>query len=112
MHYDGTHVTGTTGSEKCDMIEVADLMAKNLINPSIMVTHIGGLDAVVDAVLHLPKIPGGKKMIYNQISLPLTALDDLVNSEDPVLQELGKIYEKNNHLWCGECEEFLLEHLK
>jgi hypothetical protein len=40
-----------------------------------MITHVGGLDAVIDTTLHLPDIPGGKKLIYTQISMPLTAID-------------------------------------
>ena len=36
----------------------------------------GGPDAVIDPTLHLPKIPGGKKLIYTQISMPLTAIAD------------------------------------
>ena len=50
-----------------------------------MVTHIGGLNAVVDTVLNLPQIPGGKKLIYNHIDLPLTAIDDFVQSMEIML---------------------------
>ena len=46
------------------------------LNPAALVTHIGGLNAVVDTVLNLPSIPGGKKLIYNHIDLPLTAIED------------------------------------
>lgn len=41
-----------------------------------MITHIGGLDAYADTTLHLPEIPGGKKLIYTQIHMPLTAIED------------------------------------
>ena len=47
------------------------------MNPEALITHIGGLDAVIDAKLHLPELSGGKKLIYTSISLPLIALDDL-----------------------------------
>lgn len=47
------------------------------INPAVMVTHISGLDSAVDTTLNLPKIPGGKKLIYTHLSMPLTALTDL-----------------------------------
>ena len=39
-----------------------------------MITHVGGLDAVVDTTLNLPGIPGGKKLIYTNISMPLVSL--------------------------------------
>jgi L-sorbose 1-phosphate reductase len=47
-----------------------------------LITHIGGLNAVADATLHLPEIPGGKKLIYTHIEMPLTPLTDFA--------ELGK----------------------
>lgn len=42
-----------------------------------MVTHIGGLDAAAETTLNLPKIPGGKKLIYTHLTMPLIALEDL-----------------------------------
>jgi hypothetical protein len=29
-----------------------------------MITHIGGMDAVIDTTLNFPQMPGGKKLIY------------------------------------------------
>ena len=54
----------------------AAMMAEGSINPAGMVTHIGGLDAVIETTKNLPHILGGKKLIYTNISLPLTAIDD------------------------------------
>ena len=51
---------GTTGGNTADMIESLELTAAKRINPAVMVTHIGGLDAAAETTLNLPKIPGGK----------------------------------------------------
>ncbi len=45
VHYNATHVAGNSGGNTDDLIESLDLMTSGLINPSAMVTHIGGLDA-------------------------------------------------------------------
>ena len=52
------------------------MMAKGLIDPSTMITHIGGLNSVVETTLNLPNIPGGKKLIYTNIEMDLTAIED------------------------------------
>ena len=49
---------------------------KEGMDPAGLVTHIGGIDAVIDTTLNLPNIPGGKKLIYNHINMPLTAIAD------------------------------------
>lgn len=112
VHYASTHIVGTSGGNTDDMREALSLMNTGKMNPSMMITHIGGLNAVVNTVLNLPKIPGGKKLIYTNIDLPLTALSDLNTSEDPMLQELGKIVHDHNGLWCAEAEHYLLAHAK
>ena len=69
VHYLGHHIIGTSGGNTYDMIESLSLMEKGLINPTAMVTHIGGLDSVASTTLSLPQIPGGKKLIYTNIAL-------------------------------------------
>ena len=76
VHYRGTHVVGTSGSNTEDMREALQLIAQNEISPAMMITHIGGLTAAKDAILSLPNLPGGKKLIYNQIDLPLIAISE------------------------------------
>ena len=66
---------GTTGGNTDDMIESLELTAAGRIDPAVMVTHIGGLDAAAETTLNLPNIPGGKKLIYTHIEMPLIALD-------------------------------------
>ena len=77
VHYGSTHVMGTTGGNTADEVESLELTAAGRIDPAVMVTHIGGLDAAAETTLNLPKIQGGKKLIYTHISMPLTALTDL-----------------------------------
>lgn len=114
VHYNATHVVGTCAGNTNDMRDALKMFAEGKLNPAALVTHIGGLDAVVEATLNLPKIPGGKKLIYNQISLPLVALWDLEEKgkDDPLLCELAKIVRANNGLWCTEAEKYLLANAK
>lgn len=114
VHYNFTHVAGNSGGNTDDLIEALDMMSRGLINPSAMVTHIGGLDAAVETTLNLPQIPGGKKLIYTHISMPLTAIADFaeLGKTDPVFAELAKICEANNGLWSAEAERYLLAHAK
>ncbi len=114
VHYNFTHICGNTGGNTDDMIEAIEMMNNGKLNPTAMITHVGGLDAVIDTVINLDKIPGGKKLIYNFISMPLVALADLaeLGKTDPMYAELAKIVEANNGLWCAEAEKYLLANAK
>ena len=69
-------------------------------------------NAVIDTTLNLPKIPGGKKLIYNNIKLDLTAIADFEEKgkSDPLFKKLDEIVKGNNGLWCAEAERYLLAH--
>ena len=112
IHYNSTHVMGTTGGNTADMIESLELTAAGRIDPAVMVTHIGGLDSVAEAVCNLPKIPGGKKLIYTHIEMPLIALDELRDhaGDDPRYAGLADIVDANNGLWSPAAERYLLEN--
>jgi len=114
VHYGFTHICGNTGGNTDDMIEAIEMMNCGKLNPTAMITHVGGLDAVIDTVINLDKIPGGKKLIYNFISMPLVALSDLseLGKTDPMYAELSRIVEANNGLWCAEAEKYLLANAK
>lgn len=92
--------------------ESLELTAAKRIDPAVMVTHIGGLDAAAETTLNLPKIPGGKKLIYTHLTMPLTALTDLrakgEQDNDPRYTALADIVDAHNGLWCPEAEEYLL----
>jgi threonine dehydrogenase-like Zn-dependent dehydrogenase len=112
VHYGATHVVGTSGGNTADMVESLQLMGSGTVDPAAMVTHVGGLDAVIDTTLHLPQIPGGKKLIYTNVSMPLTALADLEakGKTDPFLAELARRTAANKGLWSREAEDYLLAH--
>ena len=64
------------------------------------------------ARLNLPKIPGGKKLIYTHLEMPLIALTDLRSraDEDSRYGELADIVDAHKGLWCPEAEEYLLKN--
>ena len=109
VHYAYTHVAGTSGGNNEDMVEALDIMNKGL-DPAGLVTHIGGLNAVPEATLRLPEIPGGKKLIYTHITMPLTAISDFaeLGRTHEVFSELASICDKYKGLWNVEAEAFLL----
>jgi len=112
VHYNATHIVGTSGGNTADMTEALNMAAKGRLNPSILLSHIGGLDAAAHATLELPNIPGFKKLIYNHISMPLTAIADFAEKgkTDPMYKELAGICERHNGLWSAEAEKYLLEN--
>jgi threonine dehydrogenase-like Zn-dependent dehydrogenase len=112
VHYNSAHVMGTTGGNTNDMIESLRLTEKNLINPAVMVTHIGGLNSVAEATLTLPEIPGGKKLIYTGITMDLTAIDDFaaLGKTNQHFAKLAEITSRFKGLWSTEAEKYLLEH--
>jgi threonine dehydrogenase-like Zn-dependent dehydrogenase len=115
VHYERHHIVGTSGGNTEDMRIALKLMGEGRLNPAGMITHVGGLDAVVQTTLDLPRIPGGKKLIYNHVRMPLTAIDEFgakaAESPEPlksILRELDRICKANGGLWCAEAEKFLL----
>jgi len=114
VHYNATHIVGTSGGNTDDMIESLQMMAAGEINPASMITHVGGLDCVVDTTMNLPKISGGKKLIYTNISMELTAISDFreKGKDNPMMAALAEIVEANNGLWGLEAEQYLLKHAK
>lgn len=118
VHYASTHIVGTSGGNTDDMKESLALMEQQKINPSCMITHIGGLSAAPQATLDLPKIPGGKKLIYTHIELPLTAISDFGKlaaeggEHAELYADLDKICSANNGLWCPEAEKRILAEIK
>lgn len=111
VHYGSTHVMGTTGGNTSDLLESLKLTEEKIINPAVMVTHIGGLDAVAETVLNLPHIPGGKKLIYTHITMGLTAIEEFVEKglTHPHFARLAEIVLSNKGLWCAEAESYLLK---
>lgn len=116
LHYSAHHVVGTSGGGTEDLRESVELMAAGRINPSAMITHIGGITVVPETVLNLPEIPGGKKLIYTGLEIPLVALEDLEKfascNDAPggsrLWGELADIIRVHEGLWSAEAEKHLL----
>ncbi len=111
VHYGSTHIVGTSGGNTEDMKEAAAMMADGRLTPAILVSHVGGLNAVPEATLHLPDIKGGKKLIYTGVDMPLTALADFekLGREDPFFAKLDELCKAHRGLWNSEAEEYLLK---
>ena len=114
VHYSAHHIVGTSGGSTEDMKISLDMMGKGQINPISMITHVGGLNSVPETTVNLPNIPGGKKLIYTNIEMDLTAIDDFreLGKNNPVYEKLADIVEQNNGLWSAEAEKYLLENSK
>ena len=112
VHYSASHIIGTTGGNTDDMRECLKMVEEGKLNPSVMITHVGGITSAAETTMNLPNIPGGKKLIYTHIDMPLFALADLkkLGKEDKRYAELDKIVSKNNGLWCPEAEKYLLNN--
>jgi len=112
VHYAAHHIIGTSGGNTEDMRISLELMEQGQINPSIMITHVGGLNAVAETTLNLPKIPGGKKLIYTHVNMPLTAIEDMaeLGKDDPFMADLAEIVARHNGLWNAEAEKYVLSH--
>lgn len=112
VHYQQHHVAGTSGSTTEDMHDIVRLISEKRIDPAVMITHIGGIDAAIDTTLRLPEIEGGKKLIYTHINLPLTAISDFekLGKQDERFAILDKLVKENNGLWSADAEKYLLNN--
>ena len=110
VHYSRTHVAATSHGNTDDMREAIAMMNAGKLNPAAMITHIGGLDCVVETTKNLPKIPGGKKLIYTQIDMPLTAIGDFaeLGKTNPMFAKLDELVKSHNGLWNAQAEQYLL----
>lgn len=111
-HYTSTHIMGTTGGNTEDLKEAIRLAAQGRIRPAVMVTHIGGIDAIAETTARLPLIPGGKKLTYTQFDMPLTAIEDFREKgrTDPLFARLADSCEAHDGLWNAEAEKILFRH--
>jgi len=110
VHYMGHHIVGSSGGNTKDLQDSMNYAAQGLIAPSVMITHIGGIDSVAETTLNLPKIPGGKKLVYTHISMPMTAISDFkeLGESNKYFADLDQICNRNKGLWCSEAEAYVL----
>ncbi|WP_305209387.1 alcohol dehydrogenase catalytic domain-containing protein [Dubosiella newyorkensis] len=111
-HYSRSKIIGSTGGTIDDMKEAIDKNNAGLINSAVLITHVGGLDSVVETTKDLPNVPGGKKLVYTHINMPMTAIEDFgkLGESDPFFKELDAVCKANKGLWSSEAEKMLLEH--
>ncbi|MCI9331362.1 MAG: zinc-binding dehydrogenase [Oscillibacter sp.] len=111
-HYSSTHIIGTTGGTTEDLKESIRLAAEGKIRPAVMVTHVGGLNSIVDTTQNLPHLPGGKKLTYTQFDMPLTAIEDFreKGKSDPLFARLADCCDAHGGLWNSEAENILFRH--
>lgn len=111
-HYKKTKIIGSSGGIRSDLEEALALISAEKINPSVMITHVGGINSIVDATLHLPEIPGGKKLAYTQFDMPLTAIEDFkeLGKTDSLYAKLADACDRHNGLWNKDAEDILLDH--
>ena len=104
------HVAANSGSLVNDMTDSVDWIGRGILHPEVMVTHVGGLDSAADATLSLTKVPGGKRLVYTHVSMPMTAIADFAEKgrTDPLFAALDRICSANNGLWSKEAEDYLL----
>lgn len=112
VHYLMHHVVANSGGDVKDMADSVDWIGKGYLHPEVMITHVGGLDSAADATLNMLKVPGGKRLVYTHVKMPMTAIADFakLGETDPFYAELAKICEANNGLWCKAAEDYLLAH--
>ncbi len=113
-HYKNTKIVGSSGGFVQDFAEALDCVKQKKINPARMISHIGGMNSIIESVLSLPQIPGGKKLFYTQIDLPLTAIEDFesLGESDPLFKKLHEVCERNLGMWNSEAEQILLNHFE
>ena len=111
-HYSSTHIIGTTGGTTEDLKEAIRLAAEGKIRPAVMITHVGGMDSIVETTKNLPRLPGGKKLTYTQFDMPLTAIEDFREKgrSDPLFARLADCCDAHDGLWNSEAEAVLFRH--
>ncbi|MBR6808593.1 MAG: zinc-binding dehydrogenase [Clostridia bacterium] len=120
VHYGATHIVGTSGGNTDDMIESIAMMEKKMLDPSGMITHVGGLDACAETTLNLPKIKGAKKLVYTHVEMPMTAIEDFAAAAETnkgtdlgeLFSDLDAICKANGGLWCAEAERRILRDVE
>ena len=112
VHYLMHHVVANSGGDVKDMADSVDWIGKGYLHPEVMITHVGGLDSAFGATLDLATVPGGKRLVYTHVNMPMTAIADFAERgrTDPFYAELDRICSANKGLWCKEAEDYLLAH--
>lgn len=106
IHYNFTHVVGTSGGNAKNEAKAAKLIAEHRLDVAKVITHVLGLDAAAETTLSQPEIGGGKKLVYTHKKFNRIELAKV----DPQ-SELGKILAKHNGVWSHEAESWILNNM-
>lgn len=109
VHYNSKHVIGTSGGNKTDMKIAIKMVEDKKIKVSKIVSHILGLNAVIDTIKNLPNISGGKKLCYVHKDFDLMKLGD---DKEAWHKDINNILNKTKGIWSLEAEKYVLENLK
>ena len=110
IHYKRHHIVGSSGASREDFEKAISLLENGKLNPSYLITHIGGLSSVGESVKNLPNIGGGKKLIYPHIDFPLTAISDIdtLAENDSRFVDIAQELKKSNGVWNEKAEKIIL----
>ncbi len=112
IHYMMHHIVANSGGDVKDMADSVDWIGRGYLHPEVMITHVGGLPSAAQATLDLPTVPGGKRLVYTHVDMPMTAIADFAEKgrTDPFYAELDRLCSANSGLWCKAAEDYLLAH--
>ncbi|GAF41015.1 L-sorbose-1-phosphate reductase [Agrilactobacillus composti DSM 18527 = JCM 14202] len=105
VHYNFTHIVGTSGGDAENEAEAAQLIADKKLDVSKVITHVMGLDAAGETTMDQPEIGGGKKLVYSS-----KKFDRIELAKVDSKSELGQILEKHDGLWSKEAEDWILQN--
>ena len=111
IHYNATHFVGTSGSNTQDMKDAIALIENKTVNVAKIATHIMGLNHVCESILNLPKMPGGKKIVYSGKEFPVTDVSAFGENKE-LEKHLKELVDAHDGLWNAEAEQYFLEHAK
>lgn len=111
IHYNATHFVGTSGSNTQDMKDAIALIENKTVNVAKIATHIIGLNHVCESILNLPKMPGGKKIVYSGKEFPVTEVSAFGENNE-LEKHLKELVDAHDGLWNAEAEQYFLEHAK
>ena len=93
------------------MKDAIALIENKTVNVAKIATHIMGLNHVCESILNLPKMPGGKKIVYSGKEFPVTDVSAFGENNE-LEKHLKELVDAHEGLWNAEAEQYFLEHAK
>ncbi len=108
VHYNFTHIVGTSGGNTNDMREAVKLIESRSVDVAKIVSHIMGIDQASKVTQIQDQIKGGKKLVYTHKKFDLKSLKSINENTDDVT--LQTILSKNHGIWSKEAEDYVLTY--